>query len=42
MSKEMKENNGIVRIETSFKERLVVIPVVLLVGLLSTLVYNQC
>ncbi|MFV8331899.1 sulfite exporter TauE/SafE family protein [Flavobacterium sp. XS2P14] len=42
MSKEMKENNGTVRIETSFKERLwVVIPVVLLVGLLSTLVYNH-
>lgn len=38
----MKENNGTVRIETSFKERLwVVIPVVLLVGLLSTLVYNH-
>ncbi|MFV8357722.1 sulfite exporter TauE/SafE family protein [Flavobacterium sp. XS1P32] len=42
MSKEMRENNGAVRIETSFKERLwVVIPVVLLVGLLSTLVYNH-
>ena len=42
MSKEMKENNGTVRIETSFKERLwVVIPVVLLVGLLSTLIYNH-
>ena len=42
MSKEMKENYGTVRIETSFKERLwVVIPVVLLVGLLSTLVYNH-
>nr|WP_309760701.1 TSUP family transporter [Flavobacterium sp.] len=42
MSKEMRENNGAVRIETSFTERLwVVIPVVLLVGLLSTLVYNH-
>ena len=38
----MKDNNGIVRIETSFKERLwVLIPVVLLVGLLSTLIYNH-
>ena len=42
MSKEMKDNNGTVRIETSFKERLwVLIPVVLLVGLLSTLIYNH-
>ena len=38
----MKDNNGTVRIETSFKERLwVLIPVVLLVGLLSTLIYNH-
>ncbi len=42
MSKEMKDNNGTVRIEISFKERLwVLIPVVLLVGLLSTLIYNH-
>ena len=42
MSVEIKENTSAVRIETSFKERLwVVIPVVLLVGLLSTLVYNH-
>lgn len=38
----MKDNNGTVRIETSFKQRLwVLIPVVLLVGLLSTLIYNH-
>ncbi len=42
MSAEIKENNRIIRIETSFKDRLwVMIPVVLLVGLLSTLVYNH-
>ncbi|OAB25110.1 MULTISPECIES: sulfite exporter TauE/SafE family protein [Flavobacterium] len=42
MSKEVKENNGALKIETPFKERLwVVIPVVLLVGLIATLVYNH-
>lgn len=42
MSKENKENTVAVKIETSFKERLwVVIPVVLLVGLIATLVYNH-
>ena len=42
MSKELKEININEKLETTFKERLwVVIPVVLLVGLLSTLVYNH-
>lgn len=42
MSKELKENNVAIKTETTFVERLwVLIPVILLVGLLSTLVYNH-
>lgn len=42
MSKELKTITIIEKSETTFKERLwVVIPVVLLVGLISTLVYNH-
>ncbi|MBC7747159.1 MAG: sulfite exporter TauE/SafE family protein, partial [Methylotenera sp.] len=42
MNKEKKENTVAVKNETSFKECLwVVIPVVLLVGLIATLVYNH-
>jgi hypothetical protein len=42
MSKELKEINVNVKAGTTFAERLwVVIPVVLLIGLLSTLVYNH-
>ena len=42
MSKELKENNIAIKTQTTFAERLwVLIPVVLLVGLLSTLVFNQ-
>ena len=42
MSKELKAININVKSETTFKERLwVIVPVVLLVGLISTLVYNH-
>ncbi|WP_269686560.1 sulfite exporter TauE/SafE family protein [Flavobacterium lacustre] len=42
MSKELKENNIAIKTQTTFAERLwVLIPVVLLVGLLSTLVFNH-
>ena len=42
MSKELKTININVKSETTFKERLwVIVPVVLLVGLISTLVYNH-
>ena len=42
MSQELKAINIDVKSETTFKERLwVIIPVVLLVGLISTLVYNH-
>lgn len=42
MNKELKENSAVVKTEVTFKERLwVVIPVTLLVGLISTLVYNH-
>jgi len=42
MEKELKINNYNAKSETSIKEKLwVIIPVVLLVGLLSTLVYNH-
>lgn len=42
MSKELKENNIAIKTQTTFAKRLwVLIPVVLLVGLLSTLVFNH-
>ena len=42
MSKELKAININVKSETTFKERLwVVIPVILLIGLIATLVYNH-
>ena len=42
MSIEIKDNTVAVRLETTFKERLwVIIPVVLLIGLIATLVYNH-
>ena len=42
MSKELKENNIAIKTQITFAERLwVLIPVVLLVGLLSTLVFNH-
>jgi len=42
MEKELKINNYNVKTETSIKEKLwVIIPVVLLVGLLGTLIYNH-
>ncbi|MFV8327643.1 sulfite exporter TauE/SafE family protein [Flavobacterium sp. ZS1P14] len=42
MNKELKENSVVVKTEVTFKERLwVVIPVTLLIGLISTLVYNH-
>ena len=42
MSKELKAININVKSETTFKERLwVIVPVVLLVGLISTVVYNH-
>lgn len=42
MSKELKENNVAIKTQTTFVERLwVLIPVVLLVGLLSILVFNH-
>jgi len=42
MSQELKENNIAAKIETSVKERLwVTVPVLLLVGLIATLIYNH-
>ena len=42
MSKELKENNIAIKTQTTFAERLwVLIPIVLLVGLLSILVFNH-
>ena len=42
MSQELKAININAKSETTFKERLwVIIPVILLVGLISTLVYNH-
>ena len=42
MNKVLKENSAVVKSEVTFKERLwVVIPVTLLIGLISTLVYNH-
>lgn len=42
MDKELKENNVAIKPVTTFAQRLwVIIPVVLLVGLLSTLIYNH-
>lgn len=42
MSKELKADSATIKPEVTFKERLwVIIPIVLLVGLLSTLVYNH-
>jgi uncharacterized membrane protein YfcA len=42
MNKEVIENKGAIKSQITFKERLwVIIPVVLLIGLISTLVYNH-
>jgi uncharacterized membrane protein YfcA len=42
MNKEVIENKGAIKNQITFKERLwVIIPVVLLIGLISTLVYNH-
>jgi uncharacterized membrane protein YfcA len=42
MSKDLKENSGVIKSETTFKERLwVLIPIALLIGLITVLVYNH-